>query len=53
MSQTANTTLLFKGCDLDATAGLGVTTAGLANLCTPVHVTDVYATESRQPSHVS
>ena len=32
-------TLLFKGCDLAATAGLR----------NPVHVTDVYATESRTP----
>ena len=34
---SADRTLLFKGCNLDAAAGLGVTTAGLANpgtLCT-------------------
>ena len=42
-------TLLFKGCDLAATAGLGVTTAGLGNPRHPVHVTDVYAAESRTP----
>ena len=51
-ADVVSSSLLFKGCGLDATAGLAVTTAGLGHSWTreprhPVHVTDVHATKSR------